>query len=351
MINNKINKTINIQTNNKFKRAMEKKYLLGAIVGDILRTTFRDKDLSSLDLHDYSKLTENGSFSGDTVLTLGVAKYIMENMNLYRGPAQKGRSEHRQQILVKTLRELAHKYPDALYSPACKKWLNSDIQEPMDSNEWSAPIWFSPINLAFEGECDLDSHLKISNEAFSAVLKNDTVHTANKAMTVSQYMIGEEWGGQQTLCDFLACMYNMRWIPVHQIPVAEENWRESVINSFEVALSIFWSGNFINNTPKISIALSELRYLKALPTVVTPFVTTLIQTNHFSQYERMLISACRSLLPDNLLEINDKFFEFLEENGSHYFYEEEEEEEEEEEDDLDDSEDGLISFDDLLKLL
>ncbi len=327
---------------------MEKKYLLGAIVGDILRTTFRDKDLSSLDLQDYSKLTENGSFSGDTVLTLGVAKYIMENMNLYRGPAQKGRSEHRQQILVKTLRELAHKYPDAVYSPACKKWLNSDIQEPMDSNEWSAPIWFSPINLAFEGVCDLDSLLRINNEAFSTVLKNDTVLTTNKAMTVSQYMIGHDWR-VQVLCDFLACMYNMRWLPVHQIPDAEENWRESVINSFEVALSIFWAGDneFITNTPihTISSALCELRYLDALPTVVTPFVATLIQTNHFSQYERMLINACRSLLPDNLLEINDKFFEFLEENGILYNYDEEEDE------DLDVSEDGTIGFGDLLKLL
>ena len=82
--------------------------MLGAIVGDIIGYFYEWNNVKTLDFDLFPK---DVTFTDDTVMTLAVAKWLIEDKN------------HTDAGLVKTKQELGRKYPNAGYGRHFYDWI------------------------------------------------------------------------------------------------------------------------------------------------------------------------------------------------------------------------------------
>lgn len=106
--------------------------MLGAIVGDIVGSIYEWHNIKTT---DFPLLSTRSHFTDDTVLTLAVAKWLMETPN------------HEPEGLVRCMQELGRKYPSAGYGGRFRKWLASDTPKPYHSFGNGSGMRVSPVAL------------------------------------------------------------------------------------------------------------------------------------------------------------------------------------------------------------
>lgn len=189
---------------------------------------------------------------------------------------------------------------------------------------------------------DLESTLRILAESISVITTDKNSILGAKALATAMYS-NENYNVSATQ-DFMACLYNIRWAQDLRDIDSKYGWKTSLFKALVPALSVFYKVNGFY----LGDALVMINGIYGLTTLVTPIVVTMIQANRglLSFYE---LKRFRDLLAKDLLEINDKFFEFMSKLDSTY-----------EQDDYDDNEietrsepegNGSEPFSDLLKLL
>ena len=111
---------------------MGKVKMLGALVGDIIGSTYEWYNTKRTDF----ELFEEGSrFTDDSVMTLAVAKWLVED------------ESHNAPQLIKYMQELGQKHPDAGYGGRFIEWLYEE--EPQPYNSWGngSGMRVSPVGL------------------------------------------------------------------------------------------------------------------------------------------------------------------------------------------------------------
>ena len=106
--------------------------MLGALVGDIIGSTYEWYNTKRTDF----ELFEEGSrFTDDSVMTLAVAKWLIEG------------ESHSTAQLIKCMQELGQEYPDAGYGGRFIGWLFEE--NPLPYNSWGngAGMRVSPVGL------------------------------------------------------------------------------------------------------------------------------------------------------------------------------------------------------------
>ena len=93
--------------------------MLGAIIGDVVGSVYEFNNTKDYNFH---MLTPRSKFTDDTVMTLGVAKWLTED------------NTHSHKFLVKCMQELGQKYPWAGYGGNFKRWLIQ--RDPKPYNSW-----------------------------------------------------------------------------------------------------------------------------------------------------------------------------------------------------------------------
>lgn len=93
--------------------------MLGAIIGDVVGSVYEFDKTKDYNFH---LLTPRSKFTDDTVMTLGVAKWLTED------------NTHSHEFLVKCMQELGQKYPWAGYGGNFKRWLIQ--RDPKPYNSW-----------------------------------------------------------------------------------------------------------------------------------------------------------------------------------------------------------------------
>ena len=106
--------------------------MLGAIVCDILGARFEGIKLESL---DFELFTEESHFSDDTVLTLAVAKWLMEDPNHTHGG------------IIKSLRTVGWHHLGAGYGQRFYCWLRSNNPQPYGAWSNGCAMRVSPVGL------------------------------------------------------------------------------------------------------------------------------------------------------------------------------------------------------------
>lgn len=106
--------------------------MLGAIVGDIVGSVYEFDNTKST---DFELFYEESCFTDDSVMTLAVAKWLIED---------KTHSSHQ---LIKCMQELGRRYPDAGYGGAFYRWIFQDNPQPYNSWGNGAGMRVSPIGL------------------------------------------------------------------------------------------------------------------------------------------------------------------------------------------------------------
>ena len=106
--------------------------MLGAIAGDIIGSVYEFANTKST---DFELFTPWSSFTDDSVMTLAVAKWLMED------------DAHSMHYLVCCMQELGNRYPGAGYGSRFHVWLDEETPQPYNSWGNGAGMRVSPVGL------------------------------------------------------------------------------------------------------------------------------------------------------------------------------------------------------------
>lgn len=107
--------------------------MIGAIIGDIVGSRFERTNHKST---DFELFTEKCSFTDDTVMTLAVAKALLESDGDWMALSTNA---------VKYMQEIGRRYPDCGYGKAFRLWLYKRTPEPYNSLGNGAAMRISPV--------------------------------------------------------------------------------------------------------------------------------------------------------------------------------------------------------------
>lgn len=130
----------------KRKLSSKKGETSGAIIGDIIGSRFQGLNFKS---KDFELISDDSVITDDSILTLAVAKAILESKDL-----------NLKDNTIKYLKEFALKYPNRDYGLRFLEWVNSDSVEPYNSKGNGAIMRVSACNVFI----DLEDVLKCSYE-------------------------------------------------------------------------------------------------------------------------------------------------------------------------------------------
>lgn len=111
---------------------MEKVKMLGALVGDIIGSTYEFYNTKRMDFDLFEK---RSTFTDDSVMTLAVAKWLIED------------EAHTIHYLIYCMQELGNNYPEAGYGGRFCRWLEEDNPQPYNSWGNGAGMRVSPVGL------------------------------------------------------------------------------------------------------------------------------------------------------------------------------------------------------------
>ena len=111
--------------------------MLGAIVGDIIGSTYEFIDMKR---YDFDMLPQGSCFTDDTVMTIAVAHWLTHY-------GEEGLTKER---LISTMQEFGRKYPFAGYGSLFNSWLWSENPQPYNSWGNGAAMRVSPVGLYAE---------------------------------------------------------------------------------------------------------------------------------------------------------------------------------------------------------
>ncbi len=128
--------------------------MIGALIGDIVGSRFeyhnhRDKD--------FELFTDDCQVTDDSIMTLAVAKAIMETEKTIK-PSFDGSKHHRdydslvEKMSIRYMQEIGRKYPNCGYGGMFSKWVFSDNPQPYNSFGNGAAMRISPVGFAARTE-------------------------------------------------------------------------------------------------------------------------------------------------------------------------------------------------------
>lgn len=111
---------------------MKNKKMLGALVGDIIGSVYEFQNTKSM---DFEMFTPWNNFTDDSVMTLAVAKWLIED------------EAHTINYLIGCMQELGNRYPNAGYGSRFGMWLEEEDPQPYNSWGNGAGMRVSPVGL------------------------------------------------------------------------------------------------------------------------------------------------------------------------------------------------------------
>lgn len=142
--------------------------ILGSIAGDMIGFPYEFLRHGVAIAPTFPLWLEDSHFSDDTVMTLAVAKWILEDSKLETS------------TLIKCMQELGCKYRNAGYGSSFGQWLDSDNPEPYGSWGNGAAMRVSPVGVAFTEESSISKYSKLQ-----ASVSHNNEHSYNGAKAVA----------------------------------------------------------------------------------------------------------------------------------------------------------------------
>jgi ADP-ribosylglycohydrolase len=118
--------------------------MIGAIIGDIIGSTY---EFNAIKTKEFELFPKGSKFTDDTVLSMAIAKSIIDNEPYLDNIVRFGRE-----------------YPDAGYGGFFRRWLKGDNHTPYNSWGNGSAMRVSPIGFAFDNEEEVLKEAKKSAE-------------------------------------------------------------------------------------------------------------------------------------------------------------------------------------------
>jgi len=110
--------------------------MIGAIIGDIVGSIYEWNNHSS---KDFELFTEECFFTDDSIMTIAVAKALMESKEDYSDLSEQA---------IKWMQELGRPYPDCGFGGSFYHWIYSNNPKPYNSYGNGAAMRISPVGWA-----------------------------------------------------------------------------------------------------------------------------------------------------------------------------------------------------------
>lgn len=133
------NKNWHLDVKTRPNASIKRIYMLGAVLGDIIGSYY---EWNNVKTKDFPLVTNQTRYTDDTVMTLAVAKWLLED------PA---RSEAQ---LIRCMQKLGRAHIRAGYGGRFKEWLMSNNPQPYNSWGNGSAMRVSPVGLFAESEAE-----------------------------------------------------------------------------------------------------------------------------------------------------------------------------------------------------
>ena len=267
--------------------------MLGAIIGDIVGST---RERHNVKTEDFELLPEGSHFTDDTVMTLAVAKWLMEDPS------------HGTDSLVKIMQEMGRRYPHAGYGNLFRKWLMSDNPQPYGSYGNGSAMRVSPVGMYANS---LEEALELARITASVSHDHTEGIKGAQAIAACVYMQkNERWGEKERIKYYIQDTfgYNLN-IDLRDIR-DDYKFDSSCHGSVPIAIMAYLQGDNALKALRLAISMGGDSDTIGAMTASIANVSPLFcypQDN----FPSTLIKECRHLLPKELLDINDRFEAFV----------------------------------------
>lgn len=264
--------------------------MLGAIIGDIVGST---REWNNIKTEDFEWVPKGSRFTDDTLMTLAVAKWLMDD------------PLHDVDRLVDIMQEMGRDYPDAGYGGMFRKWLHSDDPRPYGSYGNGSAMRVSPVGLYAHS---LDEALKLAR--LTALVSHDHPEGIKGAQAIAACVYlqrNEEHDAREKIKRYVEDTFG------YNLDIKLEDIRDdyrfdsSCQGSVPIAIMAFLQRDNAVDALRLAISMGG-------DSDTIGCMTTAIASANPTRYNNLpdsLIERCRTLLSPKLLEISDRFEAFV----------------------------------------
>lgn len=268
--------------------------MLGAIIGDIVGST---REWHNVKTEDFELLPQGSRFTDDTVMTLAVAKWLMDDPS------------HKADSLVRIMQDMGRRYPNAGYGGMFRRWLNSDNPQPYGSYGNGSAMRVSPVGMYAKS---LDEALELARITASVTHNHPEGIKGAQAVAAAVYMqLNEEFDVAGEVKRYVEANFG------YDLDIKLEDIRNeyqfdaSCQGSVPIAIMAFLQRYNALDTLRLAISMGgDSDTIGCMATSIAYACQFNLISSHTNIPEDV-VAKCRELLPKELLEINDRFEAFV----------------------------------------
>lgn len=267
--------------------------MLGAIIGDIVGST---REWHNIKTEDFELVPKWSRFTDDTVMTLAVAEWLMSD------------PEHRPETLVACMQRLGRKYPNAGYGGMFMKWLVSDNPQPYNSFGNGSAMRVSPVGLYANS---LEEALELARITASVTHNHPEGIRGAQAIAGCVFIKKTEWADSEKIRRFVneRIGYDLDF----KLEKIRDSYGFDVTcqGSVPIAIKAYLERSIYPPEKALRLAIS----VGGDSDTIGAMTASIASAERFSVvgggFPVELVDQCRALLTADLLDINDRFEEFV----------------------------------------
>ncbi len=267
--------------------------MLGAIIGDMVGST---REWNNIKTEKFELLPKFSRFTDDTVMTLAVAKWLMDDPN------------HSAQSLVATMQDFGRKYPDAGYGGMFRKWLRSENPQPYGSYGNGSAMRVSPVGLYANS---LEETLELASVTASVTHNHPEGIKGAQAIAACVYMLKNVPGySKEQIKKFVTAHFG------YNLDIKLEDIRNdyhfdvTCQGSVPIAIMAFLQRDNALDVLRLAISMGgDSDTIGCMATAIADARS--YEESSCTDFPDDVVKKCRALLTPDLLEINDRFEAFV----------------------------------------
>lgn len=227
--------------------------MIGAVLGDIIGSHYRNNPAMT---KDFPFKTTGTRYTGITVMTLAVAKWLMEDPS------------HSKEKLVEYMQKLGRTYIRAGYSTQFKEWLLSKNPQPYESNQNEAMLFVSPVGLY------ASSRSEASNlaETIASCIHN-SIEAIKEAEAIATCVFQHKRSSEYNANNFRVIGY---FLPVIRFKVVRDSGKPELIPQQETYNRILFDViRSLHRSTSLEDCIREAVYSGCDPCSVTSMATSI----------------------------------------------------------------------------
>ena len=258
--------------------------MLGALVGDIIGSVY---EFNNTKTTDFQLFKAHSRFTDDSVMTLAVAKWLLED------------EAHTSKHLVRCMQELGQKHPHAGYGGTFVRWLFTEDPQPYNSWGNGSGMRVSPVGLYAK---TLDEALSLA-EITASVSHNHPEGVKGAQAIAASVFLCKHGKSKQEIKDYIeeAFDYNLNRTIAEIRPGYD--FDVSCQGSVPEAIIAFMEGNSFEEVIRLAVSLGgDSDTIGAMAGAIAACMYPIPEE---------IAKQCDAILTEDLKEIKDQFVDMI----------------------------------------